>query len=132
MSIISTNKKAKQELDRKNKVNPPNKVLKGIKDPLVIIVARQVIHLTNVGAMAKENSKVNASIAISMVTKQMSAKRNQNLKSIVTIVKSMVIRHSNANPKHSIQLNNLSKQYLDGITILGSDVIIVENMDILV
>ena len=82
--------------------------------------------------MENLNSMVNVSIAISMVTKQMSAKRNQNLKEIVTIVKSMVIRHSNANPKHSIQLNNLLKPYLDGTTIPGADVTIAENMDTLV
>ena len=82
--------------------------------------------------MERRNSMVNVSIAISMVTKQLSAKKNQNLKAIVTNVKSMVIRHSNANPKHSIQLNNLLKLYLDGTTIPGADVTIVENMDTLV
>ena len=45
--------------------------------------------------------------------------------------KNMVIRHSNANPNHSIQLNNLLKLYFDGTTIPGADVTIVENMDIL-
>ncbi|MDF3686419.1 hypothetical protein, partial [Enterobacter hormaechei] len=34
-------------------------------------------------------------------------------------------------PNHSIQLNNLLKQYLDGTTIPSVDVIIVENMDTL-
>ena len=81
--------------------------------------------------MGKQNSMVSASTVNSMVTRQMSIKKNQNLKAIVTIVKSMVIRHSNANPKHSIQLNNLLKLYLDGTTIPSADVTIVENMDIL-
>ena len=40
MSRISIDKKVKQDLDKKKKVNPPNKVLKGIKDPLAIIVVR--------------------------------------------------------------------------------------------
>jgi hypothetical protein len=53
------------------------------------------------------------------------------LRAIVTNAKSMVIRHSNANPNHSIQLNNLSKLYSDGTTTPGVDVTIVENMDIL-
>ena len=47
--------------------------------------------------MEKLNSMVNVSIAISMVTKLMNARKNQNLKAIVTNAKSMVIRHSNAN-----------------------------------
>ena len=81
--------------------------------------------------MEKQNSKVNVSIAISMVTRQLSAKKNQNLKAIVTNAKSMVIRHSSANPNHSVQLNNLSKLYSDGTTTPGVDVTIVVNMDIL-
>ena len=81
--------------------------------------------------MGKQNSMVNASIAINMVTKQMSAKKNQNLKATVTNAKNMVTRHSNADPNHSIQLNNLSKPYLDGTTTPGVDVTIVENMDTL-
>ena len=71
-------------------------------------------------------------IAINMVTKLMNAMRNQNLKAIVTNTKNMVIRHSNVNPNHSIQLNNLLKLYLDETTIPGVDVTIVDNMDILV
>ena len=78
--------------------------------------------------MEKPNSMGNATIAIRMVTKPMNAKRNRNSKVNVTNAKSKVIRHHNANPNHLIQLNNLSKQYLDGTTTLGADVIIVENM----
>ena len=61
----------------------------------------------------------------------MNAKRNQNLKENVTSARNKVIRHLNANPNHLIQLNNLSKQYLVGTTILGAYVTIVENMDTL-
>ena len=82
--------------------------------------------------MEKENLMANATTAINMVINLMNARRNQNLKAIVTNEKSMVIRHSNANPNHSIQLNNLLKLYLDGTTIRGADVTIVENMDTLV
>ena len=74
----------------------------------------------------------NATTAISMVIKLMNARKNQNLKAIVTNEKSMVIRHLNANPNHLIQPNNLLKLYLDGTTIPGADVTIVENMDTLV
>ena len=81
--------------------------------------------------MEKPNSMVSASTAISMVTRQMSVKKNQNLKAIVTNAKGMVIRHSSANPNHSIQLHNLSKPYSDETTTPGADVTIVENMDIL-
>ena len=132
MRRIFIDKRIKLVLVTKMKVNPPNKVNKGIKDPLAITVERKVTHQINVGAMERRNSMVNVSIAISMVTKKMSAKKNQNLNAIVTNVKSMVIRHSNANPKHSIQLNNLLKLYLDGTKIPGADVTIVENMDTLV
>jgi len=54
MRKISIEKKEKQEFDTK-KVNLPNKELKGIKDPLLIIIVRHVIYQTNVGAMGKEN-----------------------------------------------------------------------------
>ena len=57
--------------------------------------------------------------------------KNKNLKAIITSARSMVTRHSNADPSHSIQLNNLLKKSLDGIKIPGADVIIVENMDTL-
>ena len=40
MSRISIDKKVKQESDTKKKVNPPNKALKGIKDPLAITMVR--------------------------------------------------------------------------------------------
>ena len=82
--------------------------------------------------MEKKNLMENATTAISMVINLMNARRNQNLKAIVTNTKSMVIRHSNENPNHSIQLNNLLKLYLDETTIPGADVTIVENMDTLV
>ena len=82
--------------------------------------------------MENQNSMGNVSIAISMVTKPLSAKKNQNLKAIVTNAKGMVTRHPNANPNHQIQLNNLSKPYLDGTTTPGADVTTVENMDTLV
>ena len=118
-------------MDTKKKVNLQNKVPKGIKDPLVIIVARQVIHLTDVGAMVKENSMVNVSIAISMVTKPMNAMKNQSLKANVINARNKVTRHLNADLSHSIQQNKSSKQYLVGTTTLGADVTIVENMDTL-
>ena len=116
-------------MDTRKKENLQNKVPKGIKDPLVIIVARQVIHLTDVGAMVKENSMVNVSIAISMVTKPMNAMKNQSLKANVINARNKVTRHLSADLSHSIQQNKSSKQYLVGITILGVDVTIVENTD---
>ena len=79
--------------------------------------------------MAKENSKVNASIAISMVTKPMNAMKNQSLKANVINARNKVTRHLNADLSHLIQQNKSSKQYLVGITTLGVDVTIVENMD---
>ena len=91
-----------------------------------------VTHQTNVGVMEKENSKESAITIISMVTKLMNARRNQNLKVIVTNARSLVTRHSNVDPNHSIPLKNLLKQYLDGTTISSANVIIVENMDTLV
>ena len=87
------------------------------------------MHLTNVGVMAKVNSMASVSIAISMVTKPMNARRNQILKASVTNARNKDIRHLNVDQNHSIQQNKLSKQYLVGITILGVDVTIVENMD---
>ena len=75
---------------------------------------------------------VNATIAISMVTKPMNAIKNQSLKANVINAESKDIRHLNADLSHLIQQNKSSKQYSVGITILGADVITVENMDILV
>ena len=89
-------------MDTKKKVNPPNKVLKGIKDPLAITMARQVIHRTNVGVMQKKNSMVNVTIAINMVKRQMNVKRNQNLKENVTNARNKVTRHQTTRPSHSI------------------------------
>ena len=79
--------------------------------------------------MEKENSMENVSIATSMVIKLISAKRKQNLKENVTNARNT--RHLSADQNHSIQQNKLSKQYLVGITILGANVTIVENMDTL-
>ena len=86
----------KQELDTKKKVNLYIKELKGIKDPLAIIVVRYVIHQTNVGAMGKENSMESATIEINMVIWLMNAKRNQDFKENVTNVTSMDTSHQNA------------------------------------
>ena len=80
-------------MDTKKKVNPPNKVLKGIKDPLAIIVVKYVIHQTNVRVMEKKNSMKNSTIAISMGTRLMNSKRNQNLKVTITNVRNMDTRH---------------------------------------
>ena len=66
-----------------------------------------------------------------MVTKLMNAKRNQNLKANVINARKKVTRHLSADQNHSIQQNKLLKQYLVGITTLGVDVTIVENMDTL-
>ena len=115
----------------KKKVNLPSKVLKGIRDLHAIIVRRLVTHQTNVEAMENKNSMESATTIICMVTKPMNPRRNQNLKVNVTNAKSLGTRHQNANPNHSIQLNNLQRQCLDEIIIPGADVIIMENMDIL-
>lgn len=88
-------KKGKQELNTKKKVNLQNKELKGIKDPLAIVVVRQGIHRTNLGAMEKENSMENATIGIIMVIWLMSAKRNQNLKANITNARNMDTSHYN-------------------------------------
>ena len=81
--------------------------------------------------MEKENSMVNVSIAISMVIKLMSAKRNQNLKANVINARNKDTRHSSADQNQLIQWNKLLKQCLVGITTLSADVTIVENMDTL-
>lgn len=73
----------------------------------------------------------NVKIVVNMVIKLMSARRNQNFKVNVTNVRDKVTRHPNVDLNHSIQLNNLIRKYLDGTTMLGVDVIIVENMDTL-
>ena len=52
--------------------------------------------------MEKKNSMENATTAISMVTKPMNARRNQNLKVNVTNVEGMFTRHWNVDPNHSI------------------------------
>ena len=72
-----TGKRVRQDLDTKKKVKPPNKVLKGIKDLLVITVVRQVIHQINVGVMERKNSMENATIAVSMVIRLMNAKKTK-------------------------------------------------------
>ena len=100
MSRISIGKNVKQDLDTKMKVNPPNNVLKRIRNPLAISVARYVIHQTNVGVMGKENSIENATIAIIMDIRLMNAKRNQNLKANVTNAKNMYTSHQNAKPRY--------------------------------
>ncbi|WP_233109397.1 hypothetical protein, partial [[Clostridium] innocuum] len=61
----------------------------------------------NVGAMKKQNSMENATTAISMVTKQMNARKNQDSEVIVTNATNKVTRHPSADPKHSIQQNKL-------------------------
>ena len=102
MSKIFIGKKVKQDLDTmKTKANLQRKLQKGIKNLHVAIVGRLVTHQTNAGAMEETNSMESAISAISMVTKPMNARENQNLKAIVTNAKSMVIRHSNANQNHS-------------------------------
>ena len=63
-----------------------------------------VIYQTNAGAMES------ATTTISMVTKLMNARRNQNLKVNVTYEKDMVTRHQNADPNHSIYLNKIVKE----------------------
>ena len=52
--------------------------------------------------MERKNSMVNATTAISMVTKLMNARRNQNLKADVTNERNKVTRHLNADQNHSI------------------------------
>ena len=90
-------------MDTKKKVNPPNKVLKIIKDLLAITMVRLVIHKTNIGVMGKQNSMENATIVVSMVIGPMNVKRNQNLKVSVTNARNKGTRHQNAKPRHSIQ-----------------------------
>ena len=93
-------KKKKQELDTKKNMNLLNKVLKRIKDLLAIIVVRQVIHQTNVGAMVKKNSMESVTIAINMVIEQQNARRNLSLKVNVTNVRNMDKSHYNAKPRY--------------------------------
>ena len=107
MRKIFIGKKVKYDLDKKKKVNPPNRVLKRIRNPFAITLAREVTHQTNVGAMERKNSMENATIVVSMVIKLMNARRNQNLKANVTNARSKVTRHPNVDQNHSIQLNNL-------------------------
>ena len=101
-------------MDAKKKVNLPNKELKRVKDPLEIIVVRQVIHQTNVGVMEKKNSMENATIVVSMVTRLMNAIRNQNLRESVTSernkMKDEIDGKNNEIQNQSLQQANLIDQ----------------------
>ena len=57
--------------------------------------------------MEKKNSMVNVTIAISMVTRLINVKRNQNLKANVTNARNKVTRHQTTEPSHSIQQRKL-------------------------
>ena len=108
MRKIFKGKKVKYDLDTmKKKVNLPSKVLEGIKSPHAIIVERKVTHQTNARAMEKKNSMESVITTISMVTKLMNSRRNQNLKVNVINARSKVTRYPSADQSHSIQLNNL-------------------------
>ena len=52
--------------------------------------------------MEKKNSMENATIVVSMVTRLMNAKINQNLKASVINARKKVTRHQNAELSHSI------------------------------
>ena len=84
----------------KKKENLSRKDLKRTKDLLAIIVVRQVIHQTNVGAMGKQNSMENATIAINMVVRLLNAKRNLSLKENATNATNMVTSHQNENLRY--------------------------------
>ena len=80
----------------RKKVNLPSKALKEVKNLLAITMGKLVTHQTNVGAMES------ATTTISIVTRLMNARRNQNLKVNVTNARHKVTRNLNADLKHSI------------------------------
>ena len=81
MRKIFTSKKVNQDLDTiKKKVNPQSKEQKEIRNLHAIIVERLVTHQINVGVMEKKNSMESVTIATTMDTKLMNARRNPNLK----------------------------------------------------
>ena len=86
-------------MDIQRKVNHLSKEHRRIKDLLAIIVVSYEIHQTDVGAMEKKSSMENSTIAISMVTGKMNAKKNLSLKVNVTIARSMGTNLQNAKPR---------------------------------
>ena len=86
----------------KKKVNLQSKVQKGIRDLHAIIVGRLVTHQTNIGAIENKIFMESVTTAISMVTKPMNVRRNQNVKVNVTNAEGMVTTHQNVDPNHSI------------------------------
>ena len=103
MEKVSTNTKEKMEQDIQNKVNHLSKELNGITDLHVIILERQNINQTSVGAMVNQGLVESVTIAKNQDIERVNAQRNLSLKESVSIATNKGNNIQSARPRNGTQ-----------------------------